>query len=160
VGRGSTFVIRLPVSAPAPYRSAHPTAGGAESPASALRILIVDDNCDLARGLSRLLARRGYEVHCAHTGAAALKLAQLLEPEFVLVDSNLPDLSGYEVAALLHGVSNATGLRVASFSGYSSEAERCLSRAAGCISHLQKPVDVREIEALLTEHLQTGTCSS
>src|SRR5436190_10582087 len=74
---------------------------------SVFRILIVDDNGAFARGLSRLLLRRGHRVQCANTGVAALKLAHAFQPEFVMVDVSLPDLSGYEIAALLPGVTSS-----------------------------------------------------
>ena len=113
------------------------------------RILIADDSGDLAGALARLLQRRGHSVECARTGAEALRLAHAFQPEFVMVDPSLKDLNGYEVAAMLPGVVSSTRLRIASFSGYSGEEEYRLSKAAGCASHLQKPVEVEEIEELL-----------
>lgn len=114
------------------------------------RILIVDDNRDFTGGLSRLLQRHGHRVQCAHTGVAALQLAQTFQPEFVLVDASLPDLSGYEVAALLPGILDSTPVRIASISGSGAEEDDALSEAAGCVTHLQKPVEITEIEALLS----------
>ncbi len=147
VGRGSTFVVRFPAAAPGGTVNVPHREGAGK--ASALRILIVDDNCDLTSGLSRLLHRRGHRVQCAHSGAAALKLAQAFQPEFALVDASLPDLSGYEIAALLPGVIRSARLRMVSFSGSCGAEDHSLSQAAGCVSHLQKPVDIAEIEALL-----------
>jgi CheY-like chemotaxis protein/two-component sensor histidine kinase len=147
VGRGSTFVVRLPAaerSGPGIY-----VPGESFASPAAFRVLIVDDCGDLADGLSRLLRRRGHRVECAQTGAEALRLAHAFQPEFVLVDVVLPDLSGFEVAAMLPGVVGSKRLRIASFSGYSSEEECRLSEAAGCVFHLQKLVEIQQIEALL-----------
>lgn len=113
------------------------------------RILIVDDNRDVARGLAGQLRRRGHRVLCAHTGAAALKLAQVFQPEFVLVEAELPDLSGYEIAALLPGVICPARLRVVSKSGDGLEGDPSFSQASGCVLHLRKPVEVAEIEGIL-----------
>ncbi|MHA3770488.1 hybrid sensor histidine kinase/response regulator [Verrucomicrobiota bacterium sgz303538] len=153
VGRGSTFVVRLPAAVPG--CSEVGSSGSGASKLSTFRILIVDDNCDLTRGLSHMLRLCGHVVQCASTGAAALELASAFQPEFVLVDVSLPDLTGYEVASLLQGASRAEGGRIVSMSGYGGSEERSLSQAAGCICHLQKPVDVAEINALLT-----GQCAN
>ena len=82
----------------------------------------------------------------------AFRLAHAFQPEFVLIDASLPDLSGYEVAAMLPGVVSSPRLRIASFSGYNDEGENRFSKAAGCVSHLRKPVDVKEIEELLARN--------
>lgn len=119
------------------------------APAAAFRILIVDSNCGLARGLSRLLRGRGHWVQYAHTGAVALKLARAFQPELVLVDASLPDISGYEIAALLPAIISSARLQIASVSGSCEKADICLSQAAGCVSHLQKPVTIPEVETLL-----------
>lgn len=118
--------------------------------AIAFRILIVDGNSGLTRGLSHLLRVRGFRVQYAHTGVAALKVAHAFQPEFALVEASLPDLSGYEVAALLPGVIDPVRrLKIASVSGGSAEEDLSFSQAAGCVSHLRKPVKIAQIEALL-----------
>jgi len=145
-GRGSTFTIRFPAASGTAF---HSTSRELTVKIDAFRILIVDDNRDFTSGLSRLLQRHGHRVQCAHTGIAALQLAPTFQPEFVLVDASLPDLSGYEIAALLPGVLDSVPVRVASISGSCAEEDYLLSEAAGCVAHLQKPVDITEIEALL-----------
>jgi CheY-like chemotaxis protein len=112
-------------------------------------ILIIANDCEFARGTARMLQICGHVVQCAHTGAAALKLASSFQPEFVLVDVALPDLSGYEIAALLQGIGQPAGLRIATFSTGGGKEERLLSEAAGCIDHLQEPVGISEINAIL-----------
>jgi CheY-like chemotaxis protein len=148
VGHGSTFAVRLPAAAPKKLSDFGPKPSVA---LRALRVLLVDDHCDLAHGLARLLRLRGHDVHCAATGAAGLALAHTFRPEFVLVDVCLPDLSGYEVAALLGGSVAAPAPQVATVSGYRDEEGIRLSQAAGAICHLEKPVDVTRLEALLGE---------
>ncbi len=113
-------------------------------------ILIVAEPCEFTVGLARLLRICGHVVQCAPTGNAALRLASAFQPEFVLVDASLPDLSGYEVAALLHGISDAPGLRIVSMSSHGGTEDSLLSEAAGCVEHLQRPVDGAGIEALLS----------
>lgn len=147
--RESRFVVRLLEATRS--RPSLRTRPEDAAKAIALRILIIDGNCRIARGLSRLLRSRGHWVQYAHTGVAALKIARGFQPEFVLVEASLPDLSGFEVAALLPGVIGSGRMRVASVSGRRGEEDLCLSQAAGCVSHLRKPVELAEIEALLAE---------
>jgi RNA polymerase sigma factor (sigma-70 family) len=137
------------------YRGPTPQFAGAyasregAAKASAFRILIVGDNRDLTRGLPRRLRLRGHQVECAYTGAEALRAARAIQPEFVLIDASLPDLSGFEIAALLPAVIRSGNLRIVSVSGCGDDESRCLSQAAGCLSHLKIPVDFAEIETLL-----------
>jgi signal transduction histidine kinase/CheY-like chemotaxis protein len=148
LGRGSTFAVRLPAAAPVEPRNfdSEPSASF-----RAVRVLLVDDHCDLGQGLARLLRLRGHQVHCAETGAAGLSLARSFRPEFALVDACLPDLSGYEVAALLQGAVAPPAPQVATVSGYRDDEGIRLSKAAGAICHLEKPVDVTRLEALFAE---------
>jgi DNA-binding response OmpR family regulator len=139
-----------PCFSPAAHSGLKIRPGRERARVNAFRILIADDDRDLAREISRALWMHGHEVKCAHTGISALKLAHSFQPEFVLVDALLPDLGGYEVAALLPAVISSERLRIASVSGCSSEDDYCLSRAAGCVFHLQKPLDLAEVESLVT----------
>jgi CheY-like chemotaxis protein len=65
------------------------------------RILVVDDNEDTARGMSRLLKILGHDVMVAHSGHKAIEAAREHLPEFILLDIGLPGMDGYEVASHL-----------------------------------------------------------
>jgi DNA-binding response OmpR family regulator len=71
-----------------------PSSGSHQIPAP---VLVVDDDDDLRKMLSRLLDVVGHPVTGAATGAEALALAQRIQPALVLLDVHLPDISGYEV---------------------------------------------------------------
>jgi CheY-like chemotaxis protein len=151
-GLGSEFVVRLPLgTAPA----GHPTRGGdaggqAEDGhrSRPVRVLVVDDQPDLARGLARLLKSWGHEVDVAHDGPSALEAAQAHRPELVLLDVGLPGMDGFEVARLLRGP-HAAGPRVVALTGYGREEDRRRSREAGFNHHLTKPVDPDALQRLL-----------
>ena len=100
-GRGSEFVVRLPVAAAEPERPATPPseANGKESQGPhGRRILIVEDNRDAADSLALLLELMGYNVHTIYDGAKALQAAMDYRPDVVLLDIGLPGRNGYEVA--------------------------------------------------------------
>jgi CheY-like chemotaxis protein/two-component sensor histidine kinase len=98
VGRGSEFVVRLPLRPPPPPPAPPPAAPAPAAPAR--RVLVVDDNADAALMLA-LLRARGHDVRSAHNGPAALEEAVTFRPEAVVLDIGLPGMDGYEVARRL-----------------------------------------------------------
>jgi CheY-like chemotaxis protein len=155
-GRGSEFVVRLPLTAPPPAAGAvsfaHPGAKTAP-----LRVLVVDDNVDAARTLQQVLALAGHRVMVAHDGPGALAAAAALQPELVLLDIGLPGMDGYTVAAQLraHGHGRAALVAV---TGYGQDEDIRRSTAAGFERHLIKPIDgatLRKLVAEVSERLGT-----
>ncbi len=150
--RGSEFTLRLPAAA-AGKLVASPTAQPASElfDAPKMRVLVVDDNHDTARGMARLLKIAGHEVKVAHDGWAAIEVAREFTPEAVLLDIGLPGLDGYEVATRLrHDESCQNALLIAA-SGYGEDQARDRSRKAGFHHHLTKPVDFDAITTLLKQ---------
>lgn len=93
-----------PVTAPAAPRAAAEVQArpqAAQAPAASLRILIVDDNVALLTSLSSVLREAGHGVQTAEDGAQALELAASWNPNFVLLDANIPRMNGFEVAKRL-----------------------------------------------------------
>ena len=84
-------------------------------------MLIVDDNEDLVRGLSRLLGRLGYQVAVAYDGPEGIDAARTEHPEVVLLDIGLPTLDGYEVARRLRREAGLEGLRIIVVTCYGQE---------------------------------------
>ena len=68
---------------------------------SAATVLIVDDNAPLARSVAELLSRRSFRTVVAGTASAGLRLARRLRPDLVIVDVDLPDVSGRELSRRL-----------------------------------------------------------
>jgi CheY-like chemotaxis protein len=121
----------------------------AAEPPHGIRILVVDDHVDAARGLSRLLQLAGYDVRVAHDGRTALALAAAHHPQFVLLDIGLPDMDGYEVARHLRGDPLHRDAVIIGISGYSQEDYHDHSGAAAFDHHLVKPIDLDTLRAIL-----------
>lgn len=145
-GRGSVFVVRLPLLA-APV--SEPVVA-TPAPASARRILVVDDNLDAAELLATLLELAGHAVSVAHTGPEAIALATSQQPDVILLDIGLPELDGYEVARLLRADPNLPQPRLIALTGWGTEGDRRRAREAGFDHHLVKPVDLATLVPLLT----------
>src|SRR4029079_8606918 len=95
-GRGSEFVVRLPVVVEPSRRRATATTTPM-APKSGLRIVIVDDNRDGADSLSMMLRIMGCDTHTAYDGEEAVRLTGEVRPDVVLLDIGLPKMNGYEV---------------------------------------------------------------
>jgi CheY-like chemotaxis protein len=147
LGHGSEFVVRLPAlsAAGAPIAP----IGTAQRSGQTSRVLVVDDNVDAADMLVMMLQMFGHEAKAAYSGQAALATAVEYEPDFVLLDIGLPDMSGYEVAQHLRQLQQIKNVRLIAITGYGQDADRQRSEEAGIDLHLVKPVDPKKLQDVL-----------
>jgi CheY-like chemotaxis protein len=113
-------------------------------------VLVVDDNMDAALTLAELLDLCGHETHVAHDGPTALEVARVYRPEVILLDIGLPGMDGYEVARQIGQEAGLSGALLVAVSGYGQEEDRRRARDAGLDHHLVKPVDMRELQRLIS----------
>ncbi len=129
------------------------TAGSSGPEASegqkGLRVLVVEDNADLAAGYRDLLERRGDQVTLARTGQEGLAAAQGQPFDLVLCDIGLPGLDGRELARRLRRHPRRDRMRVIAVSGFSQEPGRERSLRAGFDAYLVKPMTLADLEAAL-----------
>jgi signal transduction histidine kinase/CheY-like chemotaxis protein len=140
IDKGSEFSVFLPAAQrPAEVKTAakSPVAPG-NSPT---RILVVDDNVDMAKGMARLLTLVGHDVKVAHDGPTAIEAARAHQPDFILLDIGLPGMDGYEVASMLRNENCCRGATFIAVSGYGQDEDMRRSKEAGFHHHLVKPVD-------------------
>jgi PAS domain S-box-containing protein len=147
-GRGSEFVVRLPMQPEPAAITGMPEAPARDS--RKLRILLVEDNRDAADSLKLLLEIYGHEVALAYTGPAGVQAAKACKPDVILCDIGLPGLDGYGVARQLRADPATAGARMIAVTGYGAEEDRRRSQEAGFDLHMVKPVDplaLREVVA-------------
>lgn len=116
-------------------------------------ILVVDDNQDAASTLGMYLKLKGYITQTCNGGREAIYLVEEIQPDLVILDLAMPDMDGYETAALLranHGLS----LPLVALSGYGQDEDRRLTAAAGFDAHLVKPVEFDELLNLVHKMLE------
>jgi CheY-like chemotaxis protein len=113
-----------------------------------LRVLVVDDNADVAACLAKLLPRWGHQPRVAHTGPEALAAAAF-SPDVALLDIGLPGMSGRAVARRLRAEWGCGRPALVALSGYGGEEDRRHALAAGFDHYLVKPVDAEELHDLL-----------
>jgi len=151
-GLGSTFTVRLPLladGADAPQAPSIPGPALATPAAAGARVLVVDDNLDAADTLAMLLEHAGHQVTIEHSPQAALDRAEHEHFRFILLDIGLPGMSGHELAAKLKRMPRSAGAVLIAVSGYGQEEDLRLSREAGFLAHLVKPVRGDELIATL-----------
>ncbi|MCP3707182.1 ATP-binding protein [Paraburkholderia sp. CNPSo 3274] len=148
VGRGSTFTLTLPVTGRPGSPGSHETPVANAMPPT-LRILIVEDNVDAAESLATLLTLAGHRVEQAHTARAALAVIAGFRPAVVLLDIELPDLSGYEVAECIRAQQELRDLRLVALTAYGSAEARVRAQKAGFDGYLVKPVDFGSLNDLM-----------
>ncbi len=154
LGRGSEFVVRLPLMATAlpPLAAPSPVLDTAQPPEKAstsCKVLVVDDNVDAAQSLAVLLEMTGHAVSLAYDGPTALRAAIDERPDVLLLDIGLPGLDGFEVAQRIRQQPALEGLVLVALTGYGQEADRQRALDAGFDHHLVKPADIDEIEKIL-----------
>jgi signal transduction histidine kinase len=147
-GTGARFTVRLP--RPAPATSAAPTPSTTLAPSlDHRRVLVCDDNDDAAEMLAILLETAGHTVTTVGTGEAAIDAVAANPPDLLFLDIGLPGIDGYEVARQLRNLEPAKHLVIIALTGYGQAEDRDAALAAGCDSHLVKPVDRAELEQAL-----------
>jgi two-component system CheB/CheR fusion protein len=147
--QGSEFVVRLPALAGAfPPTDQTQNARKPEGQWPIRRILVVEDNHDIAQSLVKLLSALGHKVSAVSNGAAALETVRTFRPEVVFLDIGLPGMDGYTVARHLRKEYHQT-LRLVALTGYGQDEDRRRAREAGFDHHLLKPVTVDVLQAVL-----------
>ena len=110
-------------------------------------ILYIEDNPDNLQLVERALKAKGYDVVKALTGITGVEMAEGVNPDLILLDINLPDIGGYEMARRLRGSKNSHMLTVpiiaVTANALKGDAEKALE--AGCDFYMSKPINVREL---------------
>jgi PAS domain S-box-containing protein len=148
-GRGSEFVVRLPVTdAALPTRAEAVTPP--QEPPHRRTILVVDDNVDTANSMSELLGIAGHDAVAVNDGVSAIEAAEKHRPEVVLLDIGMPQMNGHEVCQRLRDLPHGKDLVVIAVTGWGQEDERQKWHDAGFDGHLVKPARLETLAALLS----------
>lgn len=116
---------------------------------ASLTIVVADDDENLLQSLAHLFRLDGHVVHTARNGAEALDICRSHHPDSVLLDIDMPELSGWQVAEALQADAASTPLRLVALSGRYSREDKARSQAAGFHAHCTKPTAPDELLRLL-----------
>ena len=119
----------------------------------ALRILCVEDNPVNWRLVQRLLGQAGYDMHWAEEGLRGFEMALNIKPALVLLDINLPGLSGFEVATKFKQHPDLKDIPLIALTAKTLKSDRETALVAGCDGFIPKPIDpfnfVKQVEGYL-----------
>jgi signal transduction histidine kinase len=147
---GSTFIFSLPVLPVAPTAVAVPQQPAEPLGATnALRIVIIEDNEDVAESLKDLLEDTGHLVWAALSGTEGINLVQEVRPNVVLCDLGLPQMGGIEICQRIRALSMKDPPLMVAITGWGREEDQRRTREAGFDHHLVKPVAVDSLDKLL-----------
>jgi PAS domain S-box-containing protein len=151
LGRGSEFIVRLPLAPATLFRAERrtnlPQSVGTARPAR--RVVVVDDTRAAVYTLARLLETMGQHVRTANNAATALELVRNERPDLVISDLAMPNMNGYELAQRLRQDPALSGLVLVALTGYGQESNRRQAKEAGFDYYLVKPVSLEALETML-----------
>jgi two-component system cell cycle response regulator DivK len=118
------------------------------------RILIVEDNELNMKLLNDVLEAYGYDIVKTDSGAAVLDLARTHRPDLVLMDIQLPDISGLQAVRQLKGNPQTRGIPVIAVTAFAMAGDERKALDSGCDGYIAKPIMLREFLATIEDFLK------
>jgi two-component system, chemotaxis family, CheB/CheR fusion protein len=149
--RGSAFTVRLPLLQTPTGAKPNPSQRGTLECTTqrARRVLIADDNADAAASLASILQLQGHETCIAANGHQAVELAATYRPEIIFMDVGMPLLDGLEATRQIRAQPWGKSMLIVALTGWGQQNDRRRTLEVGMNMHLVKPIDLKEINAVL-----------
>lgn len=109
---------------------------------SDVRILYIEDNPENRLLVRRVLEAEGYSIMEATDGSAGLEMAAQMQPDLILLDINLPEIDGYDLARRFRETPGLQQVPILAVTANVMQGDRERTLAAGCDGYIQKPIDV------------------
>jgi two-component system, cell cycle response regulator DivK len=120
------------------------------------RVLIVEDNALNMKLFSAMLAAQGYDVLQASDGPHGLDVARTEHPDLIVMDLQLPGLSGLEVAHSLKSSGDTSGIPIIATSAYVQTGDEDKVRESGCDGFMAKPIAISEFLDMIEMFIAAG----
>ncbi|MCD6169805.1 MAG: response regulator [Candidatus Latescibacteria bacterium] len=118
------------------------------------RILVVEDNMTNLKLVEVVLRKYGYEVLKAPDGEQAIETAIREKPDLILMDIQLPKISGYDVTKTLKSREDTADIPVIALTAKAMAGDSEKALAAGCDDYISKPLDTRELPKKIQSFLR------
>jgi len=149
LGKGSEFVVSLPVVSSGAKPAPHDGPAAAPTPEDQRpRVLVVDDNRDAADSLQALFEMENCRVATAYDGIEAVQAVEQSMPDIIVMDLGMPCMDGYEAARRIRAQPGADEVLMIALTGWGQHDARQRTIEAGFDHHLIKPVDFDDIKRL------------
>jgi len=122
----------------------------------AKHILYIEDSLENRLLVKRVLESRGFVVHEARNASEGIEMARTILPSLILMDINLPGLTGYEAATRLRGMEGFRDTPIVAVTARALEGDRERVVIAGCDGYIAKPIDVDAFPDQMTFYLDGG----
>jgi two-component system cell cycle response regulator DivK len=109
---------------------------------SDVRILYIEDNRENLLLVRRILEAEGYSVSGAPDGPSGLELAAQMQPDLILLDINLPEIDGYDLARRFRTTPGLEQVPILAITANVMQGDRERTLEAGCDGYIQKPIEV------------------
>ena len=149
VGKGAVFEVILPAQDGGYARGGGAEQSGQKSERS-LRVLVVDDNRDVAQSMGKMLEMLGHDVRVEYGGANAINTSRTFTPDVVLLDIGMPGMNGYDVCRTMKEDGALKNTVVVAQTGWAEAQHGSRSQDSGFDHHLVKPVHLKTLEKLLS----------
>ncbi len=156
LGKGSEFVVTLPVLSVGPAAAASASSDAPGLDDLRPKVLVVDDNRDAADSLQALFEMENCKVATAYDGHEAVLATEQAMPDIIVMDLGMPRMDGYEAARRIRRQPGAHEVLMIALTGWGQSDARQRTIEAGFDHHLIKPVDFDEIRQLATGRLCKG----
>ena len=117
-------------------------------------ILVIEDNSQNMYLTRFLLEAHGYTVAEANNGRSGIEAASALRPDLILLDIQLPEMNGYEVARAIKSNEALANIPIVAVTSYAMAGDRQLGIEAGCAGYIEKPINPDTFVAEVEEHLR------
>lgn len=117
------------------------------------KILVIEDNEKSLLLLKDVLTYHKYEIVEAESGEEGIEKARKEAPDLILLDIQLPGISGYEVVNILKGAPETAGIKIIGITSYAMKGDRERVLKAGFDGYVEKPIDTRRLPEIIKEFL-------
>jgi CheY-like chemotaxis protein len=118
------------------------------------QILVVDDNPANLKLMEFLLLGEGYEIRTAGDAEQALSVLQEFQPRLILMDLQLPGMSGLDLTRRLKAGPATQGVVILALTAFAMKGDEQRALDAGCDGYVAKPIDVETLPALIARYLE------
>ncbi len=121
-------------------------------------VVVVDDNPTNLKLLRMLLTVEGYEVRTAQDAQEALAVLDECRPRLILMDLQLPGMSGFELTRLLKSRPSTRDIPIVAVSSFAMKGDEERALSAGCDAYVTKPINTTTLPTLIARYARTRPC--
>lgn len=150
-GQGAEFVVSLPLKEET--MTTESTQRPEREETGPVKILVIEDNADIAEMMTKVLEMKDYSVETELSGPGGLERARQMNPDVIICDIGLPEMDGYEVARTIREDSEVEPTVLIAISGYARPEDVEESQQAGFAHHISKPPDLDQLDEIIRQEM-------